>query len=99
MAEQVCDILAATEHAQDQYILILDAVNDKVLTYGKTSQARAQVLISGSSYAGMPGQEQEAVGNGINQAVGYLDAAALGGNVVPNIVEIGIGLRTANIRH
>jgi hypothetical protein len=47
----------------------------------------------------MAAEENEAIGEGIDQAVGNLDAAAAGSDVIPNVVEIGIGLRSAQMSH
>jgi hypothetical protein len=47
----------------------------------------------------MAAEENEAIGEGIDQAVGNLDAAAAGSDVIPSVVEIGIGLRSAQMSH
>jgi hypothetical protein len=47
----------------------------------------------------MAAEENEAIGEGIDQAVGNLDAAAAGSDVIPNVAEIGIGLRSAQMSH
>ena len=47
----------------------------------------------------MAGEKKEAVGNGVNKTVGNVETAAFGGDVIPNVVKIGIGLRCAAVSH
>jgi hypothetical protein len=44
-------------------------------------------------------QEVETLGNGIDEAVGDLSAAAFFGNVVPDIVEFRFCFRSNTMRH
>ena len=51
-----------------------------MMTYsptGKTSQSGAQVLVARSAYVGMAREKKEPVGDGVNETVGDVEAAAL----------------------
>lgn len=73
----------------------MDSVDDDVFAHGKAPQSGTQILVAGAPDVGMRGEQVEAVGYGIDQAVGGIYATALGGNVVPDVVQIGIGLGCA----
>jgi hypothetical protein len=60
---------------KDQYVVILNTVDNYVFDDGKTAQAGAQVFIA-AAHVGMGGKKKKPVGAGIHQAVGNLDALA-----------------------
>jgi len=62
-------------HMKNQHLLIFNAVDDDVLAREKTPQARTQILVAASSNVGVTGKKKKPVGDGINHAVGNLDAA------------------------
>jgi len=74
--EQRFDVTAGAYHMENQNVLIFDSVDDDVFACGKTPQARAQILISASSNVRVTGKKEKPLGDGINHAVGNLDAAA-----------------------
>jgi hypothetical protein len=76
---------------KNQNIPLFDAIDDDVLAHGETTQTRAQILIAGASYMRVAGKKIKPLGDGINQPVGYLDAAAFFDDVVPDTVEFGFG--------
>src|SRR5439155_4609845 len=46
-----------------------------------------------AQYIGMVGEKEESVGEGVDQTIGTLDAAAFGRYVISNVVEVRIGFR------
>jgi hypothetical protein len=69
-----------------------------MMTYsptGKATQASAQILID----AWVTGEEIEALANGIDEPVGYVDTATFFRNVIPDIVEIAFRFRCDTMRH
>jgi hypothetical protein len=52
-----------------------------------------------SSHLGKAGQEKKPVGDGINHAVGNLDAAALLGYVIPDVVKLSLGFWCNTVCH
>jgi len=47
----------------------------------------------------MAGKKKKPVGDGIDQAVGDFDTAALLGDVKPDVVQVGPGSRRYPVRH
>ncbi len=86
MTKERLKIPAASRNVKNHHIHVRDAVNDHILANGKAAQAGAQIVIAAAAHVGMAGQKKEALGNGVNQAVGNLDAAAFLGNVIPYVV-------------
>jgi hypothetical protein len=84
--EQRFDITPAMCHAKNQHVLILETMDDDVLASGKTPRTKTKVVVPGSAQVGMAGKKQKTVGNGMNQAIGYFDAAAVIGDVVPDFI-------------
>ena len=76
MPEQRFNVTAGAYHMKNQHVLIFNSVDDDVLAREKTPQARTQILIAASSDVGVTGKKKKPVGEGINHAVGNLDAAA-----------------------
>ncbi len=68
-------------YAKDQGSLVFDAVHNNVFSYGETSVSRAEVVLPRTSYVGKPSKREETVRDGVDQAVGNLDASAFLGNV------------------
>jgi hypothetical protein len=101
LAEQLFHIPAAVHHAKNEHvlILILDKVNDDMLTDRKTTQANAKIIVAGTSKVGMATQQEEPLRDGINDLVSDLDASAVIGDVVPDVVEVGRSLRRYLMRH
>ena len=83
---------------ENQHVLPFESVDDDVLAYRKATQARTQVLIASASDVRVAGQEVETLRNGIDEAVGNLNAAAFFGNVVPDIVEFRFCFRSNTMR-
>src|SRR5260370_4868787 len=99
MPEQRFDVTAGAYHMENQNVLTFDSVEDDVLARGKTPQARAQILIAPSSNVGVTGKKEKPLGDGIDHAVGNLNAAAFLGRVIPDAVKLGFGMRGDTVRH
>jgi hypothetical protein len=76
------DVLATTEHMKNKNVLLLNAVNDDVLAYRKTTKTGAQIVITASSNVRMACKKVETLSDGIDEPIGNLDAAALLRNVI-----------------
>jgi hypothetical protein len=50
MAEQGCNGAAATEHAENLDVFVLDAIDDDVVAHWEASQARKQIFVAGAAY-------------------------------------------------
>jgi len=99
VCKQRLNVPAAAQDAKNQHIFVLKPVNNDVFAHRKAPQARAEISIPAAADIGIIGKKEESFCNGINQAVCNIDAAALGCDVVPNTVEVGIRLRAADVRH
>src|ERR1035437_4565136 len=84
---------------ENQNVLVCNAIDDDVLPGNKTPQARAQIFVAAASHLGKAGQQSKPVGDGINHAVGNLDAAALLGHVIPDVVKLGFRFWCETARH
>ena len=89
LAEQLIQIPSAVHNAKNEHIFVLDKVNDNVLTDRKTAEPNAKVIVAGTSQVRMDSQQEKPLSDGINELVGDLDASALFGDVVPDVVEVG----------
>lgn len=67
--------------AQDKHVLVFNTVHNGIFTNGKASVCGAEIFLAGTSHIGEAGKREETVRNGVDQAVGNLDAAAFLGNV------------------
>lgn len=86
--------IAATMHdPKNQYITVFDAINDQVLTNRETPKPDPKILIARAPKVWMSGKQKEPIRDRVNELVGYFDATAFPGNVVPNDVEVRYGLR------
>ena len=47
----------------------------------------------------MVSKKKEPIGDGFDQTIGNVDASALRGDIIPNVVQIGIRLRCAAVPH
>src|SRR5438552_960484 len=70
-----------------------------VLAYRETPRANAKVVVARAAQVGMACKKEKSVGDGIDQAVGDFKATALFGDVIPDIVQVGGGLRRYAVRH
>src|SRR6266566_4031035 len=59
----------------------------------------AVVPTARAAQVGMACKKEKSVGDGIDQAVGDFKATALFGDVIPDIVQVGGGLRRYAVRH
>jgi hypothetical protein len=87
------DIPAAAQHAKNQDVFVLDAIDDDVAAYGEAPKAGTQIQVALPSDIGMRGEESETAGDRVNEAVCGFQAAAPACHVIPNVVEIGFGWR------
>lgn len=99
MPEKRLDVPAAAQHAQNHDVMGLDSVDDDVLADGNAAQACAQIVVAAAADVGIFGNQQESVGDGIDQAIRNFDVASFGRDVVPDALEIGIRLRAADVSH
>jgi len=88
----------AVQHVKNQDVRFINAIDDDVLAYGKTSQSWAQILPE-ATYIRMAGKKVETVSDRINKAVSDFYAAAFSGYVVPNIIKLEFNLRGKPMRH
>jgi len=56
-------------------------------------------MIAATPHAGVSGKKKEAIGNGVDHAVRNLDATALLGDVIPDIVQLDFGLWCKTVSH
>jgi hypothetical protein len=85
---------------ENQHVFVLDkAVDDDVLPYREASQARPQIVIALAAQMRIAGQEIKTFGDGIDQTVGNLHAAAFLDNVIPDVVKLRFGSRRQPMRH
>src|ERR1035438_2925046 len=93
VAEQSFQIAPAVYHAQNQHLVILYTINYDVLPNRKAPQANAKIVVARAAKIGVAGEKGKPVSDGINQVVYDVDAATFLGDVVPDAVQIGSGLR------
>jgi hypothetical protein len=84
---------------ENQYVCLLDAVDNDVLAHQKTAQPGTQILVTGPPDMGIAGKEIEPLRDGINKPVGNLDAAAFFRDVIPDVVELCLGLWCNTVSH
>jgi hypothetical protein len=99
MVKQRFNITAAVCHAKNQHVRILDTIHDDLLANGKTPRANAELIVTGAAQVGLAGKKKKPAGDGIDQPVGNINAAAFLGNVIPDIDQVGGGLRRYAVRH
>jgi hypothetical protein len=92
MTEQGYEVLPTVRDAKNEHVIAFDAVDDDVITDGKTAQALASIIISGTTDPGMTGAQIKSGGDGVDLPVGNVLAAAIGDDVVPDMVQVGAGL-------
>ena len=78
-ARTTLHVTAGAYHMKNQNVFIFGAVDDDVFAREKTRQARTQIFIAASSNVGLAGKKEKLLGDGIDHAVGNLDAAAFCG--------------------
>jgi hypothetical protein len=94
MPEQRDDITAAMHDVQDLYHVVRhDAVDDDVIVGRKAAQAKPQIFVTATAHVRIPGQRPETLGDAFHHAGGNLGAAALAGDVNPDVVKLGFRLR------
>jgi hypothetical protein len=76
MAEKGVQVAAAMHDAQDKRILVFHAVHYDVFPHGQAAVSGAEIFRPRTSDIGEACEGIEAVGDGVYQAVGNLDAAA-----------------------
>lgn len=76
----------------------VNAIEDYVLDHRKAAEAWPQIVIAGAPDPRVPRQKPEAVGEGVDEAVGGFDAA-LASHIEPYAVEVGLRLRQKNEAH
>ena len=69
------------------------------MLYANTAASGAEIFIAGTSEIEEIGEYEEAVCDGVDQAVGNLDAAAFLRDVKPDLVKIGFGAGSDTMRH
>jgi len=99
LTQQRLNVAATPYHMKDQDVLTFDAVDDDVLTHGKTAQPRSQLLVAPAAQTRVTGENEKALCDGINEAVGDFDAAAFYCNVVPKAIKFSFGLGCYAMRH
>ncbi len=97
--DQGSDVATIAEHAENQNVLTLDTIENQMTAHREAAQAGAQILATVATSVGIPGNQEETVGDGVDQAISDLRVAAFDGDVAPDFVEVGIGFGCATVRH
>ena len=79
------------DDAQDKHAFPFNAVDDNVLSNGEATTADAKVFVTRTTEVGKSGEQNETIGNGVDQTVSNLDAGGLLCNVVPNVIKVAFG--------
>jgi hypothetical protein len=79
-------------HAKGEHVAAIDQVDDDVLSDRKATQAYAKIVVARTSQIWVTSQQEKPLGEGVYEPVGDLDAPALNGDVIPDIVEISRSL-------
>ena len=88
LTEQGSKITTPVHYTENKNVAATNAVNDHVLPYRKASPPGAQVIAASAASMGVPGQQEKSFGDGVDEAVCYFLAAALGGDVEPNVFQV-----------
>ena len=99
MRKQSFNLTAAAYAVEDQHVLTFNAVDDDVLAHGKTAQAGRKSSSRRRPTWGQVARRKKPVADGINHAIRNPDAVAFLGDVIPDVVEFGFGLRWKPMRH
>ena len=97
--EEVFEVASAVDYTEDGNIGSDDAVDDDVLTDSEAARAVSKIVIAEAPCVREVGKQEKAMSDGIDQAAGNIDAAALTGDVEPDVVEVGFGARGYTVRH
>lgn len=76
---------------KNQHVLVFHSVHDDIFSDGKAAVSRAEVVLARAPEIGKARQRHKTVGDGVDQPVGRLEAAALFRNVILDTVKIGFG--------
>jgi hypothetical protein len=76
VAEKSLNAAPAMHDAQDKRLLIFDTVDDDILAHRQAAVSGTKIFLAGTSDAGEATEHKETVRDGIDQAIGDLDAAA-----------------------
>jgi hypothetical protein len=77
--------------AKDQRGLVFHDVHNHVFPHGEAALTGAEVFLAGTSNIGEAGKREETVCDGVDQAVGNLDATAFLRDVKPDVIKVGFG--------
>jgi len=91
VAEQRLQLASAIDDAKDRRVLVFDAVHNHVFAHGEAAEAGAEIFLAWPSDIGEAGKRKETVRDGINPAIGNLDAAAFPGDVKLDVIKICFG--------
>jgi hypothetical protein len=86
------NVTAASENVEDHHLIVVDAVNDDLLSDGKTAETGPQV-IAPASHVRMLGQQPQSIHDRVNEAVGNRHRPCLPSHVQPYVVEFCFGSR------
>jgi hypothetical protein len=78
-------------NTQDQRIFIFDTVNDHIFAHSHAAASGPEIFIAGTSDIREAGKDEKTVCEGVDQAVGNLNAAAFLRDVKPYLIKIGFG--------
>ena len=81
VTEKSLELTAGVNDAQNKHVLVFDKIQNRIFANGKAPVAGAEIFLAGTSHIGKAGKREEAVCNGVDEAVGNLDAATFLGNV------------------
>src|SRR6266478_4071727 len=85
--------------AKDKLAFVFHAVHNHVFAHGQAAVSGAEIFLARTSDIGEAGKRVKTLGNGVDQAVGNLDAAAFPRNIKPDVIKIGFGAWGDTMRH
>ncbi len=78
-------------NTKDKHICVFDVVDNNVFPHSQAAVPGAEIFFARTSDIGEARKCEETVCDGVNQVVSNLDAAALLGDIQPDVVQIGFG--------
>ena len=83
---------------QYENIFGFNDIHDNVFSYGETAKTETK-LVAPAPQVGKSRQQEETAANCIDQTIGYVEASAFLGDVIPDFVEIPLSGRRNPVGH
>jgi hypothetical protein len=97
--EQRFTISSAVYHPKNENIRTFDAIDNHLFADGKVPRSCTEIPVTGAACMRKVCQKTESVRDGVHHSSGDIHAAALPGNIEPDIVEAGFGLWRNKVGH